>query len=243
MNKICSKCHVEKAIAFFSPGSSWCKVCRNAKMGERGVKLKESGERMLRPERAKSLPREKKMTMAEWEVFWPVVDNANFRLFFDVVQSLGLRAHEGLALTRESFALDNGLVTIHTLKRKDGHVLELPVRPDLLAHIHASDGPLFPFTYDRMLDAFKRYAKRAPKLSPRLSLHALRHLCGTRLYMAKASNEEIGYFLRHKPRSMQERYIEIPNDRLIELAEAMWEKQTWLWRTFLRRDDPEAIVT
>ncbi len=203
-------------------------------MAERKATLKATGQRVLNPARAKTLAREKKMTIDEWERFWPHVEERHHQFYFDMMQSLGLRAHEGLDLRLTDFDFTNGFVTIRTLKRKDGHVMELPVRPDILGHMkdwQHLDKPLrvFVYTYDQMLRSFKQTAAKAG-LNPRLGLHSLRHLCGTRLYMARASNEEIGYFLRHKPRSMQERYVEIPLDRLVELAKLMWEKQTGIWK-------------
>ncbi len=204
-------------------------------MATRNQKLKETGARALRPERVRALAREKKMTMDEWEKFWSHVKDEDYRLYFDLLQSLGLRAHEGLALQLKDFDFARGFVTIRTLKRKDTHMLELPVRPDILSvvdewHLNTPlDHPMFAYSYEQVLLAFKQAIVRC-ELNPRLGLHSLRHLCGTRLYMARASNEEIGYFLRHKPKSMQERYVEIPNDRLLELAQLMWEKQTWIWK-------------
>ncbi len=203
-------------------------------MAERKATLKVTGQRVLNPAKVKTLAREKKMTIEEWERFWPNVEQTHHRFYFDLVQSLGLRAHEGLDLRLTDFDLAHGFVMIRTLKRKDSHVLELPVRPDILEKIAGwkeLEKPLhvFVYSYDQMLREFKRAAAKAG-FNPRLALHSLRHLCGTRLYMAKANNEEIGYFLRHKPRSMQERYVEIPPDRLVELAKTMWEKQTWIWK-------------
>ncbi len=206
-------------------------------MAARNKKLKETGVRALRPERVRALAREKKLTIDEWEKLWPSVMGPHYRFYFDILQSLGLRAHEGLALRRDDFDFARGFVTIRTLKRKDTHMLELPVRPDILVFADewfnaplTEPTHLFSYSYEQVLLAFKQSIARCG-LNPRLGLHALRHLCGTRLYMARATNEEIGYFLRHKPRSMQERYVEIPNDRLTELAQLMWEKQTWIWKT------------
>lgn len=230
--KLCTKCKTEKEEQHFSPGSPWCKQCRREAMADRKRRLIVSGKPYIRPERAKTEVEEKLLTAEGWEKFWPLVKEVDFLLFFDLSQSVGLRANETLALTKSSFNFEQGTVKIKTLKQKRGSPIHiLPVRPDILQYIQTLDREtLFSFPADRARRKFKKYANLA-NLNPRLSLHSFRHLCATRLHEAGIDIQEIGEILRHKPQQgSTSYYIHSAVSRLKETLMKGWEKQTWIWK-------------
>ena len=229
MNKVCTKCGEDKKEEGFSPGSSWCKGCRNTWMAFRKDYLREKGEMYMHPEDARPDEEDKYLSPEEWVQLVPWIRDKKFLLYLDITQSLGLRANETFGLRDSDFDWDRGVVKVRSLKRKDRAQLTLYVRPDLLAQIR-KEGFEWGFKYASALARFKRALKWAG-LNPRLGIHSLRHLCATRCAMIGASQIEIARVLRHTISSGSVgKYIHVIPQRLKEICTKMWEEQPWLWK-------------
>jgi len=198
-------------------------------MMARAKKLKELNLPAFDVSKMRRRPEEKVMDPADWERFWPQVYDEKYRLYFDVLQSLGLRASEGLLLTPKDFDFQKGTVNVTPLKRGDGYSALFPVRPDIIDKMSTMTAPYFPFTYVSAWRAFKRIGRKSA-LHEKLGLHSLRHLCATRLILIQTSDFERMYFIRHKAKSMTDRYGYVPMARLRQISEEMWKAQTWIWK-------------
>ena len=182
----------------------------------------------------KSKPDEEMLYMkpSDWGKFKAVIDNDHWLLYFDLTQSLGLRASETLSLRFSGIDFEQGIIRVKTLKRKDHPVFPLDVRPDLLMKLKElmidkrfNQDHIFTYTYHRVWSKFKSYAKRAG-LHPRLSPHSLRHLYGLRLVQATHGNTaEMARALRHAGTSMVARYVHVLPERRKEIAKKMWGDQ------------------
>ncbi len=228
MGKTCTNCKQEKEEDKFSPGSSWCKYCRNEWMLFRKHYLKEKDIMYMHPERAKVNEEDKYLDYRDWETLTKCVKDTMFLYYLDITQSLGLRANETFMLKIEDFDWMKGTVKVTSLKRKDKAKLLLYVRPDLLVKIK-KDGLVFKFKYPSAWAQLKRELKRN-KLNERLGLHSLRHLAATRLQDVGANSFEIGRMLRHTPQGVTGRYVHITPQRLEQLAKLTWEKQPLIWK-------------
>jgi len=227
--KTCTHCKQTKDTVNFSPGSSWCKLCRASAMKERKQTLFILGKKAFDESRIKRRPEEKNMDPEDWELFWPAVTNLNYRLYFDLLQSLGLRAQEGLGLTPTDFDFNKGIVNIKPLKRDDNYSAHFPVRPDLITKLQSMGYPYFKFTYISAWRVFKKTVDQLG-LNHRLRLHSLRHLYQTRLVLIDASEFDRAYMLRHKQKSQTNQYGYVPMARMKQLSAKLWEAQTWLWK-------------
>lgn len=192
-------------------------------------RLKSEKRKALDDSRRRTRPEEKNMDPEEWETLCLKVRDRRYLLYFDFLQSLGLRAHEGLILKPTDFNFEKGVVNITPLKRDDDYSVLFPIRPDLCERLRRTEYPYFPFQYEAALRIFKRASAEA-KLNPRLALHSLRHLCATRLTLIQTSDFERVYFMRHKPKGMTNRYGFVPMARLRQISEELWKGQTWIWK-------------
>ncbi len=181
------------------------------------------------PERAKRFPADRFLEPAQWETFWPLVHDARMRLYFDLLQSAGFRAHEGLLINERDIDFGGGYVITRLLKRKTKEERPIPVRPDIIAKLHLLSLPFFPFTYRDAYHCFKKVTNEL-NLSPKLALHSLRHLATTRFVEADATDRDIGYLLRHVAHDVTAAYGQVSHRRLRLLAEKTWETQTWIWK-------------
>ena len=235
-DKTCTRCKKTKnRDTDFSPNSSWCKECR--RLRAKAIRLgRKAGvlPRYFAPHKTKSEP-DKYMYPEQWPDFINEVKEEGARVFFDLLQSCGLRVHEGLVLDVSRFNFKDGTVRVETLKQKDGirPKVDLFVRPDLLAKIRLgfdTHPSLFPHSYDHVLLRFKQAAKKIG-LSEKLAPHSLRHLFGSRINQAGATTAEIGIMLRHRPKSVTEVYIHIDRKRRKDLMERTWKEQPHLWES------------
>jgi len=233
---LCSKCKIEKESIYFSPGSSWCKECRNLLMAKRKEKKKELKVKYLNPKKSRPLEKDKLMLSEDWEKLVKVVDKKEALLLLDLIQNCGLRVHEALFLTPADFDFTKGLIQVKTLKQKNqqGVIHTLCVRPDILSILQRLNfGPAtcyFNFKYNNLLKYFKRWLKVAG-INPRLGIHSLRHLYSSRFRPAGIKDiDDQRRLLRHAAPGVTELYLHHSSLDLKELAEKTWLRQPWLWK-------------
>lgn len=231
LTKVCTKCRQTKQLSEFSPSSSWCKLCRNQVSAIRKEKKQELGVKYLNPERHKTRISDKYLQPEQWEKLWPYFEEERVRLYFDLVQNIGLRANEGIEIVPEDVDWGDNSILIHSLKKQEtSHERSLPTRPDIVAKLRTLEAPYFPFSYHYAYRVFKRALARAD-LSSRLGIHTLRHMCATRLREVGASEFDVGYLLRHKGKDVTASYGQAAARRIKAFAEKTWETQTWIWKT------------
>lgn len=228
LQKACTKCATNKPLSAFSPSSSWCKECRTKAERQRKEKKRELGVKFLRPDRRRVLPRDRYLDPEQWPALIDAVKDERFKLYLDLLQSLGLRANEALQIKPEHIDFDSQEILVASLKRRDSEERPLPVRPDIVRKLREIEYPYFPFSYHTALYRFKKAVEKAG-LSKRLGLHSLRHLCATRLREAGASEYDTGYVLRHTNKDITAVYGQAALRRIKKLLETTWESQPKIW--------------
>lgn len=235
--KTCHKCHKELPETKFSPGMSKCKECQRALMANVIKRRKELDVAVLDESRRKVFESDKYLSAEAWEKLWPKVQDERFRLYLDLLQSAGLRAHEGLLLTSKDVNFRSEEIAVRTLKRKDHKVRAVPIRADIIAKLVTLTEPYFPWAYETARTRFKTALVKAgivPSRKEGPALHSLRHLCSTRLRKLGAADAEIGYILGHKAKDVTAIYGQVTSERVREFLTKAWKGQTWLWKSCIK---------
>lgn len=169
--RTCTRCHATKPVTEYSPTQYWCKERIRITTNDRRAKRKEALKagvplyRLVVEKRTKPNSVQRHFLPGGWPRFRQHVSTRRLLLYFDLVQSCGLRASEALALRKSDFDFEGGFVRVWTLKKRIRHRDPdiVFVRPDILAEIATlpDDERCFPFRYLQVWNTFKNVCKAA----------------------------------------------------------------------------------
>ena len=160
------------------------------------------------------------------------IDNTpeQYKLFWEIVFSAGLRISEGLNITVNDILYSENKILVTTLKRKGHPIIPVIMPKNLIDSMQeyiwknpAINGRIWKFSRQYAFKLFKSICKKAG-LNPKYSPHALRHAHGVMISDITNGNMiEIKNRLRHSSIKSTEFYVHCSEAKQKELSNKIEE--------------------
>jgi len=201
--------HLKSAFSWAVDGSPM-KYLQDNPFKQKGLFIDEKGEKIPRC-----------LTPNEKAALFRVMDNPEYKRYFQFLLLTGCRRNEALNLTWEDVDLERHQIIFRNTKAMKSRIV--PINLELMQILVALDRERekpFPFKPYHVTHLFKKYIRLAG-LSEEIYLHCLRHTAASDLVRAGVHPMQIQKLLGHSSIRVTEVYVHILPEDLWEAAERL----------------------